>query len=67
MNLGDMTTCLLNSYLEDYTSKSIKLPTGATIPDGFYKTIRYGKDNVEKYYFKNEEPKSDRYLEFKIK
>jgi len=50
-----------------YTSKSIKLPTGATIPDGFYKTIRYGKDNVEKYYFNNEEPKSDRYLEFKIK
>ena len=50
-----------------YTLKSIKLPTGATVPDGFYKTIRYGKDNVEKYYFKNEEPKSDKYLDYKIK
>lgn len=45
---------------------STKLPTGATIPIGFYKTIAYGK-SVEKYYFPNSVPKYTDYKKFKIK
>lgn len=40
-----------------YSDKSIKLPTGATVPDSFIKIIKT-KDKCEKYFFKNEEPKS---------
>lgn len=48
-----------------FTKSSIKLPSGATIPDGFYKTIKY--DNVvEKYYFKNESPLKKTYLDYLI-
>jgi DNA/RNA endonuclease G (NUC1) len=43
-----------------FTKKSIKLNSGATVPDGFIKKIKY-KDRVEKYYFKNEKPL---YLEY---
>jgi hypothetical protein len=42
------------------------LPTGATIPDGYYKTIKYGK-TIEKYYFKNEKPSSTDFTKYKIK
>jgi endonuclease G len=49
-----------------YTAKSIVLPTGATVPDGYYKTIRYG-DKVERYYFKNEKPASTDYNKYLIK
>jgi endonuclease G len=49
-----------------YTPKSIVLPTGATIPDGYYKTIKYGK-TIEKYYFKNEKPSSTDFTKYKIK
>jgi endonuclease G len=49
-----------------YSPKSIVLPTGATIPDGYYKTIKYGK-TVERYYFKNEKPLSTDYTKYKIK
>ena len=49
-----------------FSDKSIKLPTGATVPDAFIKTIKYdGK--VEKYYFLNEKPKSNNYLLYLIK
>lgn len=40
-----------------YSDKSIKLPTGATVPDAFLKIIKYN-GIVEKYYFLNEKPKS---------
>jgi endonuclease G len=49
-----------------FTPKSIVLPTGATIPDGYYKTIKYGK-TVEKYYFNNEKPLSTDFTKYKIK
>jgi endonuclease G len=49
-----------------FSSKSIILPSGATVPDGYYKTIKYGK-TVEKYYFKNEKPLSTDYTKYKIK
>ena len=49
-----------------YSPKSIVLPTGATIPDGYYKTIKYGK-TIEKYYFKNEKPSSTDFTKYKIK
>ena len=49
-----------------YTPKSIVLPTGATIPDGYYKTIKYGK-TIEKYYFNNEKPSSTDFTKYKIK
>ena len=49
-----------------FSNKSIVLPTGATIPDGYIKTIKYG-NNVEKYYFKNEKPASTDYTKYIIK
>jgi len=49
-----------------YGPKSVVLPTGATIPDAYYKTIKYGK-STEVYYFKNEKPLSTDYTKYKIK
>jgi len=49
-----------------YSPKSIVLPTGATIPDAYYKTIKYGK-TTEVYYFKNEKPLTTDYTKYKIK
>lgn len=49
-----------------YSKSSIKLLSGATVPDAYYKTIKYGK-NVEKYYFKNEKPSTTDYTKYKIK
>jgi endonuclease G, mitochondrial len=49
-----------------YSSKSMVLPTGATIPDSYYKTIKYGK-NTEVYYFKNERPLTTDYTKYRIK
>ena len=49
-----------------YSSKSIVLLTGATIPDAYYKTIKYGK-TTEVYYFKNEKPLTTDYTKYKIK
>jgi len=49
-----------------FTRKSKVLPSGATIPDGYYKTIKYG-NKVEKYYFKNEKPSTTDYTKFLIK
>jgi endonuclease G len=49
-----------------FTSKSIVLPTGATIPDGYYKIIKYG-NKTEKYYFKNEKPLSTDFTKYLIK
>ncbi len=47
-----------------YSKSSLKLPTGATVPDGFLKTIKYGKVK-EVYYFKNEDPGTTDYLRFR--
>lgn len=49
-----------------FSKTSKVLSSGATIPDGYFKTITYGKV-VEKYYFKNEKPVSTDYNLFKIK
>jgi len=49
-----------------YSPKSVVLSTGATVPDGYYKTIKYGK-TMEKYYFKNEKPLTTDYTKFMIK
>jgi endonuclease G len=46
--------------------KSIQLPTGATVPSGFYKRIVLGKD-TSMYYFPNVKPKSSDFKAFKIK
>lgn len=48
-------------------SKSSKvLNTGATIPDGFFKIIKYN-DKTEIYYFPNISPTSRKFRDYKIK
>lgn len=47
-----------------YSKTSLRLPTGATVPDGFLKTIKYGKIK-EVYYFKNQDPGTTDYLRFR--
>ena len=47
-----------------YSKTSLRLVTGATVPDGFLKTIKYGKIK-EVYYFKNEDPGTTDYLRFR--
>jgi endonuclease G len=49
-----------------YSKKSMVLKSGATVPDGFYKTIKYNKV-VEVYYFKNEPPVTNEYKKYMIK
>ena len=49
-----------------FTPKSVVLPTGATIPDGYYKTIKYGKTS-EKFCLENKKPTSTDYTKYKIK
>ena len=49
-----------------FSKSSIKLNTGATVPDGYYKTIKYGNKN-EKYYFKNEKPSTLDYSKYLVK
>jgi endonuclease G len=49
-----------------FTPNSVKLQSGATIPDAYYKTIKYGK-TTEVYYFKNEKPTSTDYTKYRIK
>jgi len=49
-----------------YSAKSVVLPTGATIPDAYFKTIKYGSTS-EVYYFKNEKPLSTDYKKYRVK
>lgn len=49
-----------------YSKSSKVLPSGATIPDGYYKTIKYG-NTVEVYYFKNEKPLYTDYKKYLVK
>ena len=46
--------------------KSIKLPSGATVPTAYRKTIKYN-GITEVYYFKNEKPTSTDFTKYKIK
>lgn len=50
----------------NYSKKSPILSTGATVPDSFVKIIKYD-NKQEKYFFKNEEPKSSDYNYYKVK
>ena len=51
-----------------FNKKSIKLPSGATVPDGFYKTIRLEKSKKTiKYYFPNETPAKPKYTDYEIR
>jgi endonuclease G len=49
-----------------YSKTSLKLPTGATVPDGFYKIIKFG-NQVEKYYFPNTSPTQSDFKKYLIK
>lgn len=50
----------------EFKGKCIKLPTGATVPSGFYKYITVnGKTTT--FYFKNERPATSDYMMYKIK
>ena len=58
-----------NVYVEIrciFTKNSKLLKTGATVPDGYYKTLRYS-NVTEVYYFKNEKPKYTDYKKYLIK
>jgi endonuclease G len=51
-----------------FDKKSIKLPTGATVPSGFYKTIYLEKSKKTiKYYFPNETPAKPKYTDYIIR
>lgn len=50
----------------EFKGNCIKLPTGATVPSGFYKYITVnGKTTT--FYFKNERPVTSDYMMYKIK
>jgi endonuclease G len=49
-----------------FTPTSTVLSSGATVPDSYYKIIKYDK-KVEKYFFKNEKPTSTDYTKYLIK
>lgn len=48
-----------------FSKSSKKLDTGATVPNGFYKIIKYG-NVIETYYFKNEKPSTTDFNKFKL-
>jgi endonuclease G, mitochondrial len=51
-----------------FDKNSIVLPTGATVPNGFYKTIYSEKTKKTiKYYFANENPTKPKYTDYLIK
>ena len=49
-----------------FTPTSTVLSSGATVPDAYYKIIKYDK-KVEKYFFKNEKPTTSDYSKYLIK
>ena len=49
-----------------FSKTSIVLPTGATVPDSYIKTIKYGK-TTDKYFFENKKPVSTDYNKYIIK
>ena len=58
-NVNVVITCV-------YSDTSIKLKTNAVVPDGYFKTIKYG-DKQEVYFFKNEKPKSNNYKDYLLR
>jgi endonuclease G, mitochondrial len=48
-----------------FSKKSVKLSTGATVPDGFTKEIRCGSI-IEKYYFPNIKPVHLKYSQYQL-
>ena len=51
-----------------FNKQSIKLPTGATIPSGFYKTIYlHSSKKTYVYYFDNIKPTKSSYTEYLVK
>ena len=62
--LASTTTVWVEIILE--FKGSTKLPTGATVPSGFYKKIKAG-DKIYMYYFPNVKPTSSRYSDYEIK
>lgn len=50
-----------------FDTKPEKLPTGATVPSGFYKYIHLEESGmVMKYYFPNETPKKAKFMDYQI-
>ena len=49
-----------------YDINSIKLSTGATVPSGFYKIIKYN-NKIEKYYFPNTSPTTSDFKNYLVK
>jgi endonuclease G len=51
-----------------FSKTSYKLPTGATIPDGFFKIIHLEKSGKTiKFYFPNVTPTKEKYTDYEIK
>lgn len=50
----------------DFTKGTKKLPTGATVPGGFRKEIKYDK-KVDVYYFPNTKPTKSSFREYLVK
>lgn len=48
-----------------FTAQSLKLSTGATVPVGFYKTIKFG-NKKEVYYFANKAPETTDFKRFRV-
>jgi len=48
-----------------FSDKSTRLPSGATVPDGFTKSISWGT-KVEKYYFPNARPEKSGYASYLV-
>lgn len=49
-----------------YSTTSLKLETGATVPDGFYKILTFN-NKTEKYYFLNKTPEHSDFKKYLIK
>lgn len=50
----------------EFSKTSKVLSSGATVPDGYYKIIKYN-NITETYYFKNEKPSSTDYKKYQVK
>jgi endonuclease G len=49
----------------NFSAKSVKLKSGATIPDSFIKIIKHGK-TIEKYFFPNVSPTKPKFTDYSI-
>ena len=61
----EQVTVLINVV---FNKSCIKVPTGATVPIGYYKTIHLVKSNkTYKYYFVNDKPKTPSINDYLVK